>query len=732
MKKIIFYFFFVFCFIVSIKGQSPKLTLEQLVGGVAYANRIYGVKALNDGETYAQLSPDKKRIVRYSFQTGKECGTLFDVSTAKGPITLNKIDGYTLSDDEKLILLQTQTKPIYRRSFTAEYYIYNVENKTFTHLSKNGAQQVPQFSPDGTMVAFSRHNNLFIVKLQFNNAEVQITSDGKFNEIINGTPDWVNEEEFSTNCSYCFTPDSKMLAWVRYDESEVPIYHMQMFKGLSPEISAHADYPGSYDYKYPIAGAKNSKVTVKSYDIASRHTRQLDVPLDNDGYIPRLFPMGHADDVAVITLNRHQSRMNLYKVNTRSTIATLLLEEKTEKYLPENSYTALTFYPNGFVLLSDRTGFKHLYYYTLQGTFQRALTQGDFDVTNFYGYDEKTGKTFFQAAIESPLRREVCMTDKKGKLQVLTPEKGTNTAIFSTNFKYYLHTFANTTTPTISSLKETAGHTLKTLIDNKDVKKKMNKVSGQQEFFTIQTTEGVTLNAWMMKPRNFDPAKKYPVIMYQYSGPGSQEVRDDWSIGFMGGAVFESYMAEKGFIFVIVDGRGTGYRGSEFEKCTYLKLGQIESHDQAEAALWLGKLPYVDKNRIGIWGWSFGGFNTLMAMSEGRGLFKAGVAVAAPTSWKYYDTVYTERYMRTPKENANYDINPIQRAQNLHGKLLLIHGTADDNVHYRNFAEYSEALVQAEKQFDMQLYTNRNHSIYGGKTRLHIFQRIADFFEKNL
>lgn len=712
-------------------AAADTLALEDVVNGRYYAARIYGVNPMQDGETYTQLSDNNSRIVRYSFKTCEETGVVFDAATAKGPVTLKRIDGYIMSPDETHILLMTQRKSIYRRSYTAEFYVYDVAAKTFTRLSDKGAQQVPVFSPDGRYVAFGRKNNLFLVDLT-TGEERQITSDGLFNHVLNGIPDWVYEEEFTTNCSFDFSADSRHLAWVRYDESEVPIYSIQEYKGAYPTLAKNDEYPGTYDYKYPVAGAKNSDVSVLSYDIAAGTTRRLQVPVDSDGYIPRIHFTSDASKLCVVTMNRHQDRMDLYMVNPATGAATLALREQGDRYIPAEVLETMHFYPGHIVLMSDRTGYKHFYLYSLDGKLERTLTAGDYDVTDFYGYDPKSGNTYFAAADESPLRRSVCVSDKKGRVSHLSTESGTNSATFSVGFKYFMNVYSSSTTPYVTTLRDAKGKVLKTLIDNADLKKRVAALEGEQQFFTFQTSEGVTLNGWMIKPRDFDPNKKYPVIMYQYSGPGSQEVKDAWNMGFFGGALYESYMNQKGYIFVVVDGRGTGFRGADFEKCTYLKLGELESKDQVEAALYLATLPYVDASRIGIWGWSFGGFNTLMSMSEGRPAFKAGVAVAAPTNWKYYDTVYTERYMRTPKENPGYSINPINRVDKLHGKLLLVHGTADDNVHYRNCTEWAEAAVQAGKQFQMQIYTNRNHFILGGNTRTHLFHLITNYFLTNL
>lgn len=735
MKK---FFMIAACFLFLFKGevahaQEGKIKLQDVTNGVYWPKQIDGVNPMNDGESYTQLSPDHKRIVRHSFKTGKEIATVFDVETARGSKKLPRIDGYIMSPDEHRILIQTETKGIYRRSYTAVYYIYDVRNNTLEPLSEGGPQQVPLFSPDGNVIAFARGNNLFLVKLLFGNAEVQVTKDGKFNEVINGLPDWVNEEEFTTNRSFDFSADSKVLAWVRYDESQVPIYSMQEFKGLYPARSEFDAYPGTYDYKYPVAGQKNSEVKVMTFDIKNRVTRTLDVPLDKDGYIPRIKFTSDPTKLAVITLNRHQSQMDVYMANPLSKVCKLVLREKNEKYVRETAYTQMKFYDGHFSLLSERSGFQHLYWYNLGGQLEAQITKGNFEVTDFYGYDARTGSFYYASTQESPLRRAVYKADKQGRVKKLSSSIGTNSAKFSKTMKYYMNVYSSAQQPPVTTLCDNNGKTITTLIDNADLKAKVEKVVGKKEFFQFTTSEGVQLNGWMVKPRDFDASKKYPVVMYQYSGPGSQEVTDSWNLGFYGAGIFESYLTEQGFICACVDGRGTGARGADFEKCTYLQLGLRESQDQVETAIYLGSLPYVDKANIGIWGWSFGGFNTLMSMSEGRPVFKAGVAVAAPSNWKYYDTVYTERYMRTPNENAaGYAINPMERAANLSGSLLLIHGTADDNVHFRNVAEMSEALVQANKQFEMQIYTNRNHSIYGGNTRYHLLTRMCDFFKRNL
>lgn len=714
-------------------AKADGLSLKDLTSGVYSQKGIHGVTPLLDGESYSQLAPGGKQIVVRSFRTGQQTGVLFDVDNVKNRVKLDRIDGYQMSPDEKNILVQTETRSIYRHSKTAEYYIYNVKNRTLAHLSEGGPQEQPLWSRDGTMVAFVRGGNLFLVKLLFNNSESQVTKDGEFNKIINGKPDWVNEEEFSFARAFDFNEDGTMLAWIRYDETDVPMFSFPLYKGMSPERQEYADYPGSFDYKYPVAGAKNSVVSVHSFDIKSRVIRRMQLPIPSDGYVPRIFFTDDAEKLLILTLNRHQSQLDIYLANPRSTECRLIVREQAECYVPEETVTSFRTVPGGFVLTSERSGYKHLYLYDLNGTLRRQLTSGNFEVKAFYGYDAKSGSTFFASNQESPMRRSVYKSDSKGRITRLsTSEGGTNNAIFSTGLRYYMNTWSDLNTPSVTTLCDASGKTLCTLEDNAALRQKLGALRlGERKFFSFTTPEGIQLNGFMVLPPNFNPSQKYPVVMHQYSGPGSQQVVDSWNAGNMGGCLYEQYLAQEGFISVCVDGRGTGGRGRDFEQSTYLKLGQLESHDQVEAAVWLGQQPYVDKDRIAIWGWSYGGFNTLMSMSEGRPVFAAGVAVAAPTSWRYYDTVYTERFMQTPRENGTgYDDCPISRASRLSGKLLLIHGLADDNVHFRGAAEYTEALVQADKDFRLLAYTNRNHGIYGGNTRYHLFRQITQHFKE--
>ena len=709
------------------------LSIQQITSGDFYAQSIYGVTPMNDGQSYSQLV-DGKRIIVSSFRDGAQTSVLFDVDNTKGKIKLRGIDGYQMSPDERHILLRTETKGIYRNSYTAVYYIYNIQNRTVEPLSDGGAQECPLWSRDGNMVAFVRDGNLFLVRLLYNNAETQITKDGKFNNIINGKADWVYEEEFVTNRSFDFNEDGTVLAWIRYDESQVPMFSFPMYKGMNPEIKENALYPGAYEYKYPVPGEKNSVVSVMTYDIKSRATRTMKLPLDADGYIPRIKFSSDADKLLILTQNRHQDRLEIYVANPLSTECRLIVRDEVKPYVQDNTYTNFATIPGGFMLLSERSGYAHLYQYDLNGTLKREIGKGSEIIKQFYTYDNVTQSVYYQAYDNGPLRSGVYKTDAKGKTVSISTEKGQNNAVFSKDGKYCMLTHHSAKQAPVYTLRDNKGKVLKTLEDNKSLTERINALGlSTQEFFTLTTADGIELNGYMVKPADFDATKKYPVIMFQYSGPGSQQVQDSWWIGNGGAALLERYMAQEGFIAVIVDGRGTGGRGADFEKQTYLKLGQLESHDQAEAALWLAKQPYVDAKHIGIWGWSFGGFNTLMSMSEGRGVFYAGVAVAPPTSWRYYDTIYTERYMRTPQENQEgYDESPISRAKDLKGALLICHGLADDNVHFRHVAEYTEALVQADKDFRQLTYTNRNHSIYGGNTRNHLYRQLINHFKENL
>ena len=732
MKKL--FSLFAAMLITSSAFAGDNVTLRDVMYGGYWPQTYAAIKPMADGEHFARMSDDRTMILKGSFKNGEIVDTLFNAATARG-FNEKRIDGYEFSPNEKLILLQTKTIGIYRNSYTAEHYIFDRKNNKVEPLSQNGAQQVPKFSPDGTMVAFVRNNNIYLVKLLFGNAESQVTTDGEYGKIINGIPDWVNEEEFMTNCSYDFSADSKVIAYIKYDESDVMMYDMPMYTTGS-DNAYYDNFCNPYSFKYPVAGADNSKISVHSFDIKSKVTRKLDVNIPEEGYIPRIKFTTNPEILAVITLNRHQSVLEIQAVNPLSGTSKTIMREESDTYLNEQTYANIEFLNNHFVFQSERSGYNHLYLYTLNGELVRPITSGEYEVKSFYGWDSKKNEFYYSSNEGSPLREHIYKVTAKGKKTKLTANDGTNKAVFSAGMKYFINTHSSINTPHVVTTNSNNGKVIKTLIDNRNLKERLAKFDmPTKEFFTFTTSDGVELNGWMIKPYDFDAAKQYPVVMFQYSGPYSQQVNDNWYTGNYGNAMFESYMACEGFIMVCVDGRGTGGRGTEFGKCTYLKIGQYEPGDQVEAAKYLGTLPYVDKNNIGIWGWSFGGYNTIMSMSQNDAVFKAGVAVAAPTDWRFYDTIYTERYMRTPKENKEgYDTgSAIVNASKLNGKLLLVHGTADDNVHLRNMIRYIHALTQANKKFETALYPDSNHSIYyGANTRYHLFERIAEFFKENL
>ena len=700
---------------VSAMQAADKLDLKSITSGAFSASYVTGINPIEGTDLYASISQDGKQIVSYSFKTGKLVAVLFDVETSKAP--MESVDGYVMSPDGKQMLVFAKRKAVYRRSFKAEYFIYNIAKKTIKKLSDGENQQVATWSPDSRHIAFVKDNNIYVTDGE---KEVQVTKDGKFNEVINGIPDWVYEEEFSFNRAFAWNADGSALGWIRFDESHVKTYSLQLFEGSNPARTEYHDYPGEYSYKYPKAGQNNSKVSLWSYDMKNGKTIALDVPVDSDGYYPRIKTSPDVNSFIVYTMNRHQDDMRLYAVNPFTGKSKMLIKESVPKFVKEEVVENSIVGKKNILLPSDRDGFMHLYLYDMNGKLVRQVEKGNYDVTDIYGMDEKTGDVYFQAAKVDAHDRQVYVAHKDGKVERLTDAKGSNAANFSGDYRYFVNTWSSYSHPYVFTVRSNKGKIIKTLEDNKKLLEKTKQYNwGKRETFSFTTSEGVKLDGWMVKPRDFDASKKYPVILFQYSGPGNQQVLDSWSTGSMGnGGAF---------------GRGTGARGVDFEKCTYLRLGDLESKDQVETALYMGSLPYVDKDNIGIWGWSYGGFNTLMSMSEGRPVFKAGVAVAPPTCYRFYDTVYTERYMRTPQENEEgYKVNPIERANKQHGALLICHGVADDNVHPQNTFEYAEALVQADKDFKEVWYTNRNHSIFGGNTRNHLLRQITNWFKEHL
>ena len=548
-----------------------QLDLKAITQGKFSQQTMTAVRPVAGGETYTQISADRKQIVSYSFRTGKQEQVVFDAATARGG-QVSSVDNYIMSPDGQRILIQTDTKPIYRRSFTATYYIYDIRNNKLTPLSDGGPQQTPVFSPDGNLIAFVRDNNIYLVKLLYDNAESQVTKDGKFGEVLNGIPDWVYEEEFSTNSSMVFSADSKQIVWIRYDESLVRQFSLQLYKGQAPERQDYAEYPGTYTYKYPVPGQQNSKVSVHSYDIKSHQTRRIDLPLDADGYIPRIKATSDPTKIAIFTLNRHQDILRIYMANPLSTVCQLAIEDKVDKYIKEETFEEVQLTDKHILLPSERDGYNHLYLYNMNGQLVRQIVKDQYVVQRVYGYDEQTGDTYFAANPNGPTDQQVMVAHANGKTEVLSKKAGVNNAVFCGNFKYFINQWSDLNHPVQYTLCQNNGKELQTLIDNLELQQELEAYDlGTKELFSFTTSEGVQLNGWMVKPANFDPARKYPVIMYQYGGPGNQQVLNQWGIGMSGnGAILEQYLAQQGYLCVCVDNRGTGGRGAEFEKCTYL------------------------------------------------------------------------------------------------------------------------------------------------------------------
>ena len=686
-----------------------------------------------DGEHY--LMSTDKCIVRYSFRTGSAVDTLFNVETVRGE-HLKSFDGYILSPTEDRILIQSGREKIFRNSFKADYYILTIKNNTIVPLSDGGRQQAPQFSPDGNVVAFVRDGNLFIVKLLFNNAEVQVTKDGVPGHILNGVPDWCYDEEFSINSAYDFSADSKMLAYVRFDVSGVKQLTLPDFQ-YETQASSSQKLVAPHDVWYPVAGSEYSKVTVHTFDIKSSVIRDMNLQIDSTTYVPRIkFIEDERNSLFIFTINRNQNQLDIFSGDPRSTVCNMIMRQNDEKYIEPEEFLNITFYGKQFIMESERDGHNHLYLYNTTGKLAKQLTKGDWDVLKFNGWDSKSGTLYFTANIDSPIQSSLYRMDSKGKMRKLSSHNtGNNIAIFGAGLKYYVNTWSDINTPPVVTVCDNSGRELRTVEDNSDIKERIHEDGFvKREFFTFRTSSGTTLYGWIVKPEHIDGNTKYPLLMYQYGGPGSNEVVDEWNSGFYAGGSLENWLLQDGVIVACVDGRGTGRRGSDFKKQTYLNIGVMESEDQVEAAQYLASLPYIDKDRIAIWGWSYGGYNTLMSMSQGTPVFKCGIAVAPVTDWRYYDATYTERFMRTPGQNGNgYELSSaINRIPKLHGRLLLVHGLMDDNVFFTNTNTYATALVEAGVQFDMHIYPNKEHSLVGTSTRKHLFIKIKDFLNNYL
>lgn len=726
MKKL--YFIFLLCTAV-LSAQKQAITLDDIwANGTFRAQYMNALNSMSHGDFYTVLNYDRvsrsSSVDKYSYKTLEKVATLVN---SKDLQNLKSFDNYTFSDDENLLILGTDSESIYRHSFFGKFYVYNIATKQLTLVSDHLIQE-PTLSPDGSKVAFAYQNNLFVKDLK-SGETTQITVDGKKNSIINGITDWVYEEEFAFVRAFQWSGHSDKIVFMRFDETDVPEFTMMKY--------GESLYPEKETFKYPKAGENNSKVSLFLYNLNDKKTSAINLGDSDQYYMPRMKFTAEADVLCVTTLNRHQNNLNLIFVNTNTLQSQLVLNETDAAYVDITDN--LTFLKdNSFIWTSEKDGFNHIYHYANSGKLIKQITSGPWEVTEYYGYNEKTKQIYYQSVEDGSINRTVYTIDLNGKNKKrLGRNTGRNSAAFSNSFNYYINTFSDANTPPIFTLNDAkTGSIIKEVKNNNQLSKKLeNYNTSPKEFFTLKTING-DFNAWMIKPSDFNPNKKYPLFMYQYSGPGSQSVSNSW-----GGSndYWYQMLAQQGYIIACVDGRGTGFRGAAFKKITYKELGKYEIADQIEAAKELGKLAYIDKNNIGIWGWSFGGYMSSLAITKGANTFKMAIAVAPVTSWRFYDTVYTERYMQTPQENASgYDDNsPINFTDALKGKFMLVHGSGDDNVHFQNTMRMIESLVGSNKQFDLFVYPDKNHGIYGnyqgkGNTRLNLYEKMTTFIRQNL
>ena len=707
----------------STQAQQKQITLEEIWGGAFRSERMDVLRSLANGKEYAVLDYNRSQSAStvdvYDYASGKKVRTLVNSNDLDG---INYIISYEFSNDESKLLLATQLKQIYRRSSLGTYYVYDLTTKELTLVSEKQIQE-PTFSPDGSKIAYGNNNNLYIKDL-VSGVEKQITTDGKKNSIINGITDWVYEEEFAFVRAFDWSKDSRKLAFIRFDETNVPRFSMDVYgEGL---------YPTQQVFKYPKAGDPNAEVSLHLYQLDSGQTSQVDLSGYNSYYIPRINWTNDPDILSVRLTNRHQNIVDLVFVNAATNTSKLILQETDDAYVDITD--DLTFLnDNSFIWTSEKSGWNHIYHYDRDGKLINQVTDGEWEVTNYYGFDPNTGRIYYQSSEEGSINRGVYSITQTGKNKIkLSDKTGNNSASFSADYSYFINTFSDTETPHVFTLHQAKnGKKIREIKNNNALKQKVEQyVTSPKEFSTIRVN-GEDLNMYMIKPKDFDPNKKYPLFMYQYSGPGSQNVVNRW-----GGAndYWHQMLAQQGYIIVCVDGRGTGLKGRDFKKMTQKELGKYEVEDQVAAARKLGELPYIDADRVGIWGWSYGGFMSANCLFQAPETFSMAIAVAPVTSWRFYDTIYTERYMQTPQENpSGYDNNsPITHVDNLQGDFLLVHGSADDNVHVQNTMRLVEALVQADKNFEWMIYPDKNHGIYGGNTRLHLYKNMTRFIHESL
>ncbi|MBD5163073.1 MAG: prolyl oligopeptidase family serine peptidase [Bacteroidales bacterium] len=727
-KKLIALILFACTLAVEAAVPMRSAAISELSPYCAPANLPAGCDAtfMPDGTSYVRRSEDGRKLVLVDIATGKETATLFDVDHTR-ETTLPDFERFILSPDASKVLVARESEMVYRRSSTAKWYVYEVRSRLLKPLSKQfDRTMVPSFSPDSRMVAFVAENNVYVAKLDYE-TEVAATTDGAYGNIINGATDWSYEEEFDITSTLAWAPDNLTLCYIKFNESQVPLYNLPLYEGTCNPMEQYAQYPGMLSYKYPVAGATNSTVSVHSYDIETRKTKQVELPAGAGYYIPRILYGPSETQLLVATLNRDQNHFELFVANPKSTVTKSVYVEDSKAWIEPEVYEDLTPEADGFVLPSSADGFTRYAKYSYTGARMGVITPEGVDATAYYGSDA-TGNRYYQLAAPTPMDRTIERIDRKGVRSTISAKNGTSNARFAPGCKNMIVTFSDINTPPVITLCTSAGKSIRTLQDNKAYASRTSALLQNKEFFTFTTSEGVELNGYMVKPRNFSTGQTYPVIMSQYSGPGSQQVLNRWSLDW------EMYYASKGYIIICVDGRGTAGRGTAFRTCVYKQLGHYETIDQVAAANYAASLPYVDGSRIGIYGWSYGGYQTLMCASADGAPYAAAVAVAPVTDWRYYDTIYTERYMLTPQQNERgyNDSSAILRALHLGCPLLIMYGTADDNVHPANSLQYVSTLQSAGMWCDMFVFPNMNHSINGCNARAVVYGRMFDFFESKL